>query len=92
MVFIHAVLHYFNYGRAPYYNALLGKGVYPATPKEAGWGYTYGGYGLTGQVCVTLLVAPLRVARVSDPSCVLMLVCLPRIWCLSIRVVPTHIC
>ena len=55
MVFIHAVLHYFNYGRAPYYNAVLGNGVYPATPKEAGWGITYGGYGLTGQVIVRAL-------------------------------------
>jgi len=51
-VFIHAVLHYFNYGRAPYYNAVLGTGVYPATPKEASWGRTYGGFGLTGNVIV----------------------------------------
>jgi len=51
-VTIHAVLHYFNYGRAPYYNAVLGDGVYPATPREAAWGFTYGGFGLTGEIIV----------------------------------------
>ena len=50
MVFIHAVLHYCNYGRAPYYNAIFGNGVYPGTPAEAAWGTTYGGYGLTGEI------------------------------------------
>ncbi len=49
---IHGTLHYFNYGRAPYYNALLGTGVYPATPKEAAWGTGYGGFGLTGELIV----------------------------------------
>ena len=51
-VFVHATLHYFNYGRAPYYSSRLGRGVYPATPKEAAWGTSYGGYGLSGEVIV----------------------------------------
>ena len=50
-VFVHATLHYFNYGRAPYYNAIFGN-TYPATPQEAGWGLTYGAYGLSGQLIV----------------------------------------
>eukprot|EP00966_Prymnesium_polylepis_P286871 6626039-Prymnesium_polylepis.3 len=49
---LRGVLHYFNYGRAPYYNAVLGSGVYPATPREAAWGTSYGGFGLTGEFIV----------------------------------------
>ena len=51
-VFVHATLHYFNYGRAPYYHAIFRAGGYPPTPAEAAWGATYGGYGLTGQIIV----------------------------------------
>ena len=54
-VAVHAILHYFNYGRAPYYNAIFGDGVYPATPSEAAWGVDYGGYGLSGNVIVVAM-------------------------------------
>ena len=51
-VAVHGFLHYFNYGRAPYYNAIFGDGGYPATPAEASWSTNFGGYGLTGNIIV----------------------------------------
>ena len=55
-------------------NAILGTGVYPATPKEAGWGVTYGGFGLTGQViCIAMFIiyagAHERVKRAHYETC-----------------------
>ena len=45
-----------NYSRAPYYSAILKKGIYSSSPTVMAWGTSYGGFGLTGEL---LLVAML---------------------------------
>ena len=49
---VHGLLHYFNYSRAPYYNAQFGPGGYSASAVEMAWFPTYGGFGLTGELIV----------------------------------------
>ena len=49
---VHGLLHYFNYSRAPYYNAQFGPGGYSNSAVEMAWFPTYGGFGLTGELIV----------------------------------------
>ena len=49
---VHGLLHYFNYSRAPYYNAQFGPGGYSDSAVEMAWLPTYGGFGLTGELIV----------------------------------------